>query len=211
MCEARFALSSIAKPGAIAPTPASRQGRWFPLAGGNSLSSYAGWPAACFDDHLNSLPSIHMRCGMTASFRATAILALRSPLRFATLRPQALSDDPFCYTGEQHIGRLVEVAPPAEVGWAEHVRSPQVLQTSTSCAKGGFRAIGFRVVGSIDVLRSRNRHQPAYGPLQFGNEDSERHSALMRLALAPCNRAQCIAAKASTTGRLLTPIMPIPG
>src|SRR5260370_872170 len=37
MCEARFALSSIAKPGAIAPTPASRQGRWFPLVGGNSV------------------------------------------------------------------------------------------------------------------------------------------------------------------------------
>jgi hypothetical protein len=31
MCEARSALSSIAKPGAIAPTPASRQGRLFPL------------------------------------------------------------------------------------------------------------------------------------------------------------------------------------
>ena len=31
MCEARFALASIAKPGAIAPTPASRQGRGFPL------------------------------------------------------------------------------------------------------------------------------------------------------------------------------------
>src|SRR6266566_2336663 len=37
MCEARSALSSIAKPGAIAPTPASRQGRWFPLVGGNSV------------------------------------------------------------------------------------------------------------------------------------------------------------------------------
>jgi putative tryptophan/tyrosine transport system substrate-binding protein len=27
VCEARFALLSIAKPGAISPTPASRQGR----------------------------------------------------------------------------------------------------------------------------------------------------------------------------------------
>src|SRR5580700_7286341 len=35
MCEARFALASIAKPGAIAPTPASRQGRCFPATRGN--------------------------------------------------------------------------------------------------------------------------------------------------------------------------------
>src|SRR5437588_630219 len=34
-----------------------------------------------------------MRCRMTASFRATATLALRSPLRFASLTPQALSAD----------------------------------------------------------------------------------------------------------------------
>jgi hypothetical protein len=36
MCEARFALSSIAKPGAISPTPASRQGRSLPLVGGDA-------------------------------------------------------------------------------------------------------------------------------------------------------------------------------
>src|SRR6185436_1555835 len=95
-CVKRVLLfSSIAKPGAIAPTPASRQGRWFPLVDGNSLSSYADWLAACFDDHLNSLPSIHIRCRITASFRATATLALRSPLRFASLTPQALSADHF--------------------------------------------------------------------------------------------------------------------
>ena len=43
--------------------------------------------------HLNSVPSIHIRCRTTASFRATATLALRSPVRFATLMPQALSAD----------------------------------------------------------------------------------------------------------------------
>src|SRR5262249_39056 len=74
-----------------------RPGRddWFPLVDGNSLSSYAAWFAACFDDQLNSLPSIHIRCRMTASFRATATLALRSPLRFASLTPQAFSTDHF--------------------------------------------------------------------------------------------------------------------
>jgi hypothetical protein len=32
-----------------------------------------------FFDQLNSVPSIHMRCRMTASLRATATLAFRSP------------------------------------------------------------------------------------------------------------------------------------
>jgi hypothetical protein len=46
-------------------------------------------------DHLNSVPSIHIRCRMTASLRATATFALRNPLRFASLTPQALSADHF--------------------------------------------------------------------------------------------------------------------
>jgi len=33
---------------------------------------------------------VHIRCKMTASFRATATLALRSPLRFASLTPICL-------------------------------------------------------------------------------------------------------------------------
>jgi hypothetical protein len=64
--------------------------RW---SAGTGLSCYAG--AASFDDHLNSVPSIHIRCRMTASFRATATLALRSPIRFASGIPQALSVDHF--------------------------------------------------------------------------------------------------------------------
>ena len=95
MCEARFALASIAKPGAISPTPASRQGRRLPLVGGNSVIVLCGLIGGLLDDHLNSVPSIHIRCRMTASFRATATLALRSPVRFATLMPQALSADHF--------------------------------------------------------------------------------------------------------------------
>src|SRR6516225_5243598 len=62
--------------------------RW---SAGIRLSCYAAWLAASFGDHLNSVPSIHIRCRMTASFRATATLALRSPLRFASRMPQALS------------------------------------------------------------------------------------------------------------------------
>jgi hypothetical protein len=56
---------------------------------------YAVCTAVSFDDHLNSVPSIHIRCRMTASFRATATLALRSPVRFASRMPQALSADHF--------------------------------------------------------------------------------------------------------------------
>src|SRR5262249_20680984 len=50
---------------------------------------------AFFVDQLHSVPSTHMRCRMTASFRATATLALRSPLRFASRMPHALSADHF--------------------------------------------------------------------------------------------------------------------
>src|SRR6516164_11720367 len=73
-CVKRACFLNIAKPGAIAPTPASRQGPWFPpVVGGNSIICYATCLAVSFDDHLNSVPSIHIRCRMTASFRATAI------------------------------------------------------------------------------------------------------------------------------------------
>jgi hypothetical protein len=51
---------------------------------------------AFFVDQLNSVPSIHMRCRMTASLRATATFALRSPLRLASLIPHAFRADHFC-------------------------------------------------------------------------------------------------------------------
>lgn len=41
----------------------------------------------------NSCSSIHMRCRTTANFRATATLALRSPIRLAKASPQSLSQD----------------------------------------------------------------------------------------------------------------------
>src|SRR6185436_19502636 len=78
--------------------------------GGNSIVCYAGCWAASFDDHLNSVRSIHIRCRMTASFRATATLALRSPLRFASLMPQALSADHFSMRVSSTFGGLVEVS-----------------------------------------------------------------------------------------------------
>jgi hypothetical protein len=71
---------------------------------------YAIWAAISFDDHLNSVPSTHMRCRMTASFRATATLALRKLLRLATRIPQDLSADHFATRVSQHVGCLVKVA-----------------------------------------------------------------------------------------------------
>jgi hypothetical protein len=52
-CVKRACFLSIAKPGAIAPTPASRQGPWIPpVVGGNSIVCYAVCMAVSFDDHL---------------------------------------------------------------------------------------------------------------------------------------------------------------
>ena len=56
-------------------------------------------------DQLNSVPSIHMRCRMTASLRATATLALRSPFRLASFVPQDFSAD--------HFGTRVSSTPAA--------------------------------------------------------------------------------------------------
>src|SRR5262249_15756998 len=55
----------------------------------------AGYAATSFFDQLNSVRSIHMRCRTTASLRATATVAFRSPLRLASLIPQAFSADHF--------------------------------------------------------------------------------------------------------------------
>ena len=60
------------------------------------ISLCARYAAIAFFDQLNSVPSIHMRCRMTASLRATATFALRSPLRLTSLVPQALRADHFC-------------------------------------------------------------------------------------------------------------------
>src|SRR6201987_4365869 len=66
-------------------------------AGGrrDAIVCYAVCMAVSFDDHLKAVPSIHIRCRMTASFRATATLALRTPVRLASRMPQALSADHF--------------------------------------------------------------------------------------------------------------------
>jgi len=49
-----------------------------------------GWAASAFV-HRNVVPSIHMRCRITASLRATATFARLLPRRLATSSPQRLS------------------------------------------------------------------------------------------------------------------------
>jgi hypothetical protein len=72
MLKARSPFRALAKHRTISPPPPSRQGRLFPLYCGNRVISFCGYAAAFFVDQLNSVPSIHMRCRMTASLRATA-------------------------------------------------------------------------------------------------------------------------------------------
>lgn len=83
--ESAVALSSARQASSDLTTATVPAGRHFPPCGGNSVISYARYAAAFFVDHSNSIPSIHMRCRITASLRATATLALRSPLRLASL------------------------------------------------------------------------------------------------------------------------------
>jgi len=92
MLKARSPFRALAKHPAISPPPPSRAGTSFPPCCGNPvISFYARYAAALFVDQLNSVPSTHMRCRTTASLRATATVAFRSPLRLASLIPQAFS------------------------------------------------------------------------------------------------------------------------
>jgi hypothetical protein len=77
----------------------------------------ARYAATSFFDQLNSVRSIHIRCRMTASLRATATVAFRSPLRLASLIPPARPYVPL---------RDTEVQPPNVSLGDTHLRaSPQ--------------------------------------------------------------------------------------
>ena len=59
----------------------------------------------------NCVPSVHIRCRMTARRRAKATIAFLPPRRRATCIPQALSQDHFLGTCEEHLRCLVECRP----------------------------------------------------------------------------------------------------
>src|SRR6476619_2429741 len=66
----------------------------FPPIGYDAARFHAA-AAACSRVHLNSVPSTHMRCRITASRRASATIAFFIPRRLATCIAQALSHDHF--------------------------------------------------------------------------------------------------------------------
>jgi hypothetical protein len=66
------ALSDARKKSDDLTTATVPAGTTFPACRENPVISYACYAAAFFVDQLNSVPSIHMRCRMTASFRPAA-------------------------------------------------------------------------------------------------------------------------------------------
>src|SRR6516225_2050471 len=93
MLQARSLHRELAKNRTTSPPPSSWLGRLFPLS--RELRIYVRYAAASLFDQVNSVLSTNMRCRMTASLRATATLALRSPFRLASLMPQAFNADHF--------------------------------------------------------------------------------------------------------------------
>src|SRR5262245_53496041 len=87
---------------ANSPHPSSREGHlstagWISsfLLSGLILNGFHAAVAAAARVHRNSVPSIHMRCMMTASRRAKATIAFFIPRRLAICMAQALSQDHF--------------------------------------------------------------------------------------------------------------------
>jgi hypothetical protein len=84
------------------PHPSSREGhlstaRWNSgfLLSGLILNCFHAAAAACSRVHRNSVPSIQMRCMITASRRARATIAFFIPRRLAICMAHALSQDHF--------------------------------------------------------------------------------------------------------------------
>src|SRR5438445_563488 len=88
--ESAVALSSARQASSDLTTATVPAWTSFPAVSREPCDLLMRYAAAFFVDQLNSVPSTHMRCRMTASLRATATLALRSPLRLASLIPPRL-------------------------------------------------------------------------------------------------------------------------
>src|ERR1700745_1064693 len=122
-------------------------GTSLPAAWRNLRSRYAHQAAtSLLFDQLNSVPSTHMRCRMTASLRATATLALRSPLRLVSLVPQAFSPD--------HFGTRVRSTPAASNRYMRSMASPHFeIRPDQSISPEAWR----RVVNPIYAPPLRDR------------------------------------------------------
>src|ERR1700746_3914761 len=115
MLQARSLRSRARKKSADLTTAIVLAGTSFSRLCGNRVFLFV-YAAASLFDQVNSVLSIHMRCRITASLRATATLALRSPFRLASLVPQALSAD--------HFGTRVSSTPAASNRYMRSMASP---------------------------------------------------------------------------------------
>src|SRR5262249_28057740 len=109
LCEARFAFLSIAKPGAIAPTPASRQGRWVPLIGGSSVFLLCRLVGGllCWPGEFGAIDPHPMQ--NDGKLSSDGNFGFAQPASFRKPDAPSLECRPLCYAGEQHIGCLIEV------------------------------------------------------------------------------------------------------
>jgi hypothetical protein len=95
MLKARSSFSSARQASSDLTAATVPAGTSFPAVSREPSDLLMRYAAAFFIDQLNSVPSTHTRCRMTASLRATATVAFRSPLRLASLIPHAFSADHF--------------------------------------------------------------------------------------------------------------------
>ena len=94
MLKSRSPFRTLSKNRTISPPPPSRQGLLFPPCRGNPVIPHVLRGSLLrLPVELGSIDPHAMQ--MTASFRATATLALRRPFRLASLAPQAFSPDYF--------------------------------------------------------------------------------------------------------------------
>src|SRR5215469_7313576 len=129
MCEARFALLSIAKPGTISPPPTSRQGRRLPLVCGNSMTwlcGYAGNLLRPFE--LGAVdPHAMQNHGELSSNRD---FGFAEPASFRDPHAPGFEHRPFCNACQQNACRLVEIA---SQHWITASRNPSRPVDFTGC------------------------------------------------------------------------------
>jgi hypothetical protein len=131
-----FPLTRHRKTKSDLTTATSLQGPQFCLRAEAGFLDHAAWAATSFDDQLNSVPSIHIRCRITASFR------------FAPDAPR-FERRPLCNKGEQRVSRFVGAEPLRRGSFAASHR-----RTSRFGLSGRSRRM--RICGSLSSNASRS-------------------------------------------------------
>ena len=97
-------------------------------------------------DQMKSVPSRHMRCRITANFRATAILAFLEPIRFTSLSPPGLDLPRFYYFHRRVRSSLS--------GWLRSRNGKEVKELETLVDYAAFR-----IMISARSLDSEIKHE----------------------------------------------------